>query len=89
MEHLMDQGVTHLMSSTTLDTLRSGQRAVIRGIDCPNRELRMKLLSMGVVEGTAVKIVGIAPFGCPLSVQLFGCQVALRRSEAKLIEVEL
>ena len=72
---------------TTLDTLISGESATVRNISCTNRELRHKLLSMGIVEGTQVSVTGVAPFGCPISIRLFGCNLALRRSEAKHIEV--
>ena len=74
-------------ASTTLDTLISGERATVTSVSCSNRELRHKLLSMGIVEGTQVSVTGVAPFGCPISVQLFGSTLALRRSEAQQIEV--
>ena len=48
-----------------------------------------RLLEMGFLEGTEVQIAHEAPFGGdPVAVRVRGTLVALRRSEADLIEVE-
>ena len=46
-----------------------------------------RLLEMGVVPGVMVRVVKTAPFGDPFEVRLLGYSMALRRSEADLVEV--
>lgn len=46
-----------------------------------------RLQEMGVVPGVSVRIVKTAPFGDPFEVRLLGYSLAMRRSEADLIEV--
>lgn len=48
-----------------------------------------KLLDMGFIEGTHVKVIRNAPLLDPLDVQIRGYLVALRRNEARGVEVEL
>ncbi len=46
-----------------------------------------RLLEMGVVPGVTVRVVKTAPFGDPFEVRLLGYNMALRKSEAELVEV--
>ena len=43
---------------------------------------------MGLVPGTEVKIITIAPLGDPLQIEVRGGQWSIRRAEAAQIEVE-
>ena len=47
-----------------------------------------RLLAMGFLPGTPIRVVGVAPLGDPLTVELDGWRVSLRRSEAALLEVK-
>jgi Fe2+ transport system protein FeoA len=42
---------------------------------------------MGVIPGVRVRMVKSAPFGDPFEVRLLGYSLALRKSEAELVEV--
>ena len=44
---------------------------------------------MGLLEGESVKVVGTAPLGDPIAIELRGCRMAIRRSEAALVDVEI
>lgn len=46
-----------------------------------------RLLELGFVPGTAVRMVRRAPLGDPILYELRGCQIGLRRSEAQRILV--
>lgn len=46
-----------------------------------------RLQEMGVVPGVSIRVVKTAPFGDPFEVRLLGYSLAMRRSEAELIEV--
>ncbi len=71
----------------TLDRLRPGERAKVKGV-AEGGPVRGRLLEMGFVSGTAVRVVRFAPFGDPIQVELHGYHVSLRRSEARTILVE-
>lgn len=51
--------------------------------------LRQRLLAMGVVPGREVAVEGVAPLGDPVVVKVKGHSLALRKSEAEKIFVEV
>lgn len=71
-----------------LNTVKVGQRAVISAIKrgCPS-DLLHKLLSMGIVAGTEVKVTQRGFFGSPINIHLFGSVLSLRSAEAAQIQV--
>ena len=72
----------------TLDKLKPGQECVITkgGGD---GELRYRLLDMGLIPKTKVKIVKFAPMGDPVQLFLRGYTLTIRIDDARLIEVTL
>ena len=70
----------------TLNDLAPERPASIVKIDGPQGLCR-RLLAMGFLPGAPVRVVQIAPFGDPLTIDLDGWRVSLRRSEASLLEV--
>ncbi len=63
---------------------QSGRVAQIRGDD----EITMRLLEMGLTPGVEFSVVGTAPLGDPLELQVRGYRLSVRKSEAARIEVE-
>ena len=51
-------------------------------------KLRVKLMEMGLIDGKQIKVLFRAPLGDPIAVDLDGYVLALRKEEAKLIQVE-
>jgi ferrous iron transport protein A len=51
-------------------------------------DIAKRLMEMGVVPGVAVKVVKSAPFGDPIQLRLLGYDLAVRRTEANIVEVE-
>jgi ferrous iron transport protein A len=51
-------------------------------------EVSLRLLEMGVTPGVEVTVVGFAPLGDPLEIELRGYLLSLRRSEAGRVQVE-
>ncbi len=43
---------------------------------------RRKLLSFGLTRGTEVRVIRIAPLGCPLQIDVRGTALALRKKES-------
>ncbi len=63
-----------------------GRAATVLAVE-GSRAFRRRLLEMGLVPGTAVKVVTIAPFGDPLQIEVRGGQWSMRRAEAAQIQV--
>ena len=51
--------------------------------------LRRRILDMGLVKGTRIKVVRAAPLKDPIELQTSGYDLTLRRDEAKNIIVEV
>ena len=51
-------------------------------------EVSSRLLEMGVTPGVDVTIIGCAPLGDPLELELRGYRLSVRRREAERVEVE-
>ena len=73
-------------SGATLDDLRPGDAAVI---ECVRDQgaIGERLLEMGMTPGTVIEVVRRAPFGDPLQVRLRGYLLALRREQARAVQV--
>jgi len=70
----------------TLKDLKVSERGkIVRIEDAP---IKARLLAMGAVPGTVVKVEKVAPLGDPIDVSLLGYHLSLRREEAEKIIVE-
>jgi Fe2+ transport system protein FeoA len=72
---------------TALDQLGPGCRAVIQLVGGEGA-VRRRLLEMGFVSGTPLRVVRLAPLGDPMQIELHGYHISLRRSEARAILVQ-
>ena len=50
--------------------------------------LRTRLLELGVLPGTTIEVVRIAPLGDPLELRLRGYALSIRRADAGIVTVE-
>lgn len=73
-------------NTTILADLAVGDEARVTAVNGEGR-VTNRLLEMGVVPGATVSIVKAAPFGDPIQVRVLGYSLAMRRSEAEMIEV--
>ena len=71
---------------TTLDQLKVGSLVAIEQV-VGSDAIAMRLMEMGLTPGTEVKIIGEAPLGDPVELEVRGYRLSVRRSEAKRIEV--
>lgn len=46
-----------------------------------------RLLEMGILEGTEIEVIRLAPLGDPIEIGLRGYRLSIRRSEAERIEI--
>ncbi|MEX2139585.1 MAG: ferrous iron transport protein A [Pirellulales bacterium] len=72
---------------TRLSELRAGEQKrvlLVEGSD----DISQRLLEMGLTPGTPVRLLGVAPLGDPLELELRGYRLSVRRAEAARVEVE-
>jgi ferrous iron transport protein A len=93
--------VTHLSTVTSPDpamkpaaTLSLGEMpegsvAVIATLVAERCAVGVKLQALGFVADTPLSVLRRAPFGGPMIVVVRGAKVALRRSEANLVQVRI
>lgn len=72
-----------------LSNLKINKKARVISIDILNSLVKRHLLEMGLTKGTLIKVTKIAPMGDPISIELRGYELAIRKEEAKFIEVEV
>lgn len=72
----------------TLDKLSLGQEAVITAVGGEGA-LRCRLLDMGLIPKTRVRVEKVAPLGDPLELRVRGYSLSLRKEDAGKIEVEV
>ena len=70
------------MGKTVAD-LKVGETGIINGFQ--NSSLTLKLLEMGFLPGSKVKLNFKAPLGDPLSIRVSGYNVSIRLDEAAMI----
>jgi len=71
----------------TLDSLTCGQSAIIRRVG-GSGALRRRLMDMGLGRGVTISMLKVAPLGDPVAYSVLGYELSLRKSEARLIEIE-
>ena len=72
----------------TLDLLPIGQDAVITAVGGEGA-LRCRLLDMGLIPRTAVRVEKVAPLGDPIELRGRGYALSLRKEDAREIQVEV
>jgi ferrous iron transport protein A/ferrous iron transport protein B len=68
----------------TLDALRVGQSGTIRAV-AGEGALRLRLLDMGLIPGTKVTLIKVAPMGDPIEICVRGYELTLRKEDARNI----
>ncbi|MBX3412994.1 MAG: ferrous iron transport protein A [Pirellulales bacterium] len=71
---------------TQLAELPLGSRARVVGVSGGD-EIALRLLEMGLTPGVEVALVGVAPLGDPLELELRGYRLSVRRSEAARVDI--
>jgi len=74
--------------SLPLHELKIGQRGTIVQVGGKGPAKR-RMMDMGLVAGTEVKVVRVAPLGDPIEFRIKGYSLSLRKSEACNVIVEV
>ncbi len=70
-----------------LSELNIGEEARVQSV-AGERGFRRRLLELGFVPGTMVKLIGRAPLGDPLEFEIRHCRISIRRAEAAGVSVQ-
>jgi ferrous iron transport protein A len=73
-------------ATVTLGDLRVGERATVLRLSI-ERPVARRLMELGLLPGTSVDVVRVAPLGDPIEIALRGYRLSIRRSEAARVEV--
>jgi ferrous iron transport protein A len=76
------------MPPLTLDQLQPGQTAVITLLTSQGIN-RRRLMDLGLLPGTLLQAELRSPLGDPVAYRIRGALIALRRSQAREIQIEL
>ncbi len=72
---------------TTVAHLKRGQKGIIK--EFADDLLPIKLLELGCLPGNEVELIQIAPLQDPIYINVNGSHIAIRKSMALKIELEL
>ncbi|RIV46234.1 MULTISPECIES: FeoA family protein [Flagellimonas] len=71
----------------TVADLTQGQKGIIK--DFAEHVLPIKLLELGCLPGNSIELIQVAPLNDPIYINLSGSHIAIRRSLAELIELDI
>jgi len=80
---------TNNKNQSFLSQLKINQRAKIISILNLDENLKLRLLELGLVKDTIIKIKKISPLKDPIDIEIRGYELCLRLNEAKNILVEI
>ena len=70
----------------TLDQVVPGVMVVVETVGGA-RAFRRRLMELGIIPGTRVEVLRVAPFGDPLELSARGCNLSIRSAEAREVQV--
>lgn len=70
----------------TLADLAPGQTGVVQAVHSEGLE-RRRMMDLGIVPGTSITVEMNSPLGDPVAYRVRGAVIALRRTQAQLIEL--
>jgi ferrous iron transport protein A len=74
------------MVAVSLDNVPVGSTVRVRDV-AGGDAVAIRLLEMGVTPGVEIRLVGKAPFGDPLELELRGYRLSIRRQEAARVAI--
>ncbi len=72
-----------------LSDLKVGQAGCLISFDNENKALRRRLLDMGLTKGVIIDIKMISPLGDPISIELRGYQLCMRKEDMSNVIVKV
>jgi ferrous iron transport protein A len=69
------------LAATSLLDVPRGKAVTVAEV-AGERSFRRRIMEMGLVPGTSVRVVAVAPLGDPLTLELRGGRLSIRKREA-------
>ena len=70
-------------------TLKDGKTGMtLKIVKIEVSELKQRMMTMGLIPGTKVKILRSAPLGDPIAIGVRSYNLALRRADAEKVQVQ-
>lgn len=73
---------------TLKDTKPGDAVVVIKILGEKYDEIKRRIIEFGILPGTRMEVIKVAPFGDPIQVSLLGYDLIIRKSEAEKIVVD-
>jgi ferrous iron transport protein A len=71
-----------------LSQLNPGEKCVVSKVT-GGGSIHRRIIDMGIVPGTLLKVEKYAPLGDPIEIKVKGFNLSLRKAEAEMIQVEV
>ena len=72
----------------TLKSVTPGNRVIVKKLT-GHGEVKRRLMDMGIIPGTEIQILKVAPLGDPVEIKFKGYNLSLRWNEAEMVVVEM
>jgi ferrous iron transport protein A len=72
----------------SLDNVGPGGTCVVQAIGGTGA-VRARMMDMGLLKGTIVKVIRFAPLGDPIEFEVKGYNLSLRKNEARMVAVQV
>jgi ferrous iron transport protein A len=63
-----------------------GEAATVAMVDGTD-EISIRLMEMGLIPGTELRVLGVAPLGDPLEIEVRGYRLSIRKTEAARVQL--
>ena len=74
------------MNVIKLVEMHVGSSGIVEALE-GHGNIQHRLVDMGVVKGSHISVVKVAPLGDPVEIKVKGTELALRKNEAAMISV--
>ena len=74
-------------NAKTLNILKVNETAIIEAVNC-SESIKRRLLDLGLIKGTVIKILYKSPFGDPSAYLIRGAVIALRNDDTQHIIIK-
>ncbi|MBS5582846.1 MAG: ferrous iron transport protein A [Caecibacter sp.] len=74
------------MNVIKLSEMHVGSSGIVEALE-GHGNIQHRLVDMGVVKGSHISVVKVAPLGDPVEIKVKGTELALRKNEAAMISV--
>ncbi|MDD4185743.1 MAG: ferrous iron transport protein A [Candidatus Methanomethylophilaceae archaeon] len=71
----------------TLKDAEEGERVKVISVS-GDRTLRRRLMDMGILKGSDIQVVRVAPLGDPVEFLVRGYKLSLRKKDAEMVGIE-